>query len=236
MGDRSKLVQANHIEAGARKKQTKRAGGGLVGAAQIQNDAAPATPRPQPGTLPIWSAVPRFEAEFWTEAPLLDREKVVEARHGLTGGRRHIQVVDHFSGAAINREVVPPTPPKHRENNSGIVRARQSNADHLTGIAEVNPKIVPPTPRKHRENNSGIVRARLSNVDHLHGGASVNESIVPPTPPKQFANNAEIVQARKLNSDHLVGIAGINLDLVPEEPLKQGRNIDLRIYLVVGHR
>merc|ERR1712196_690279 len=126
---------------------------------KIRPDVVPATPtrRPAGGRVPPWSDVPRFEAEFWTEAPLVDRAKMVEAKHGLVGGKRKITCQDHLvAGASVNADVVPPTPPPYRENNSGIVRARELNRDHLRGIAEVNPEVVPATPPPYRDDSSGI--------------------------------------------------------------------------------
>jgi hypothetical protein len=171
------------------------------------------------GTLPQWSEVPRFHAGFWTDAPLVDREKVVQERDGFAGGRRKLRCQDHLvNSGQINNDVVPSTPVKYRENNSGIVQARRSNCDHLRGIAEVNPEVSPPTPRKHMDNNSGIVRARQANMDHLAGAASVNHEVVPATPIKQIFMHNDTLEARRC---HLVGMAGINLDLVPEETGKQ---------------
>jgi len=209
---------AKHALTGAKK----RIGPEAVGGRSIQADpAAPATGRAA-GTLPVWSDVPRFDAEFWTKAPLVDREKVVEAKHMLVGGRRKLQGPTNNLGNAGQHNVDAPQTPRKLLNDSGIVRARLSNADHLMGIAEVNPKVAPPTPRRHVDNNSGIVRARRSNVDHLKGAASINLDLTPATPPRYRGGKTDTLAELPARVDHLVGIASINLEMVPEEMLRHG--------------
>lgn len=219
--DRSKLVQATHVETGApgtyqaRKRQIPN-NTTTHAPDNLQNNNG--DPGRRVGTLPQWSVVPRFDNSFWTEAPLVDREKLIQDRHELTKGRKKTpHCPDNLIGAAkVNRDVVPSTPVRHKDNNSGIVRARKTNEDHLTGIAEVRPDAAEIVPRR--------VPPR-SNVDHLCGAASVNYDIVPPIPVKKFANNSGIVETRKVHIDHLVGPAVVNRDIVPMDPYRQRKTV-----------
>jgi len=217
------LVNRSNLKTGA--KRVIRPGAANSSNVDLKNNTDGAQPsRPQPGLLPQWSEVPRFHEEFWTEAPLVDREKMIKEKDGMVGGRKipeHRQ--DHLiNGSQIDFANVPATPPKKLSQNPGIRQARKSNADHLMQIATVDPDLAPPDDVRHFDQNSGIIRGRKSNRDHLSGVASVSQdySIVPATPEVHLAQNPDIIQVRKAHRDHLIGVGSQvsgDRELVPEE-------------------
>lgn len=219
--DRSQLVRATHVETGARARKRQIANNTTAHAPySLQNNNL--DPGRRVGSLPPWSVVPRFDNQFWTEAPLVEREKLMQDRYELTKGLKKTphRKDNLISAAQVNADVVPPTPIKRFDNNSGIVRARRrAGADHLTGIAEVSSEAAEAKPRRTpRAERSGA-------VDHLQGAASVNHDVVPPIPLKRFANNSGIVEARKVHIDHLVGPAVVNRDIVPLDPTRLRKSV-----------
>lgn len=193
------------------------------------------------GALPPWSEAPRFDAGFWTDAPLVDRAKMVQSRDIEAGGRKRIHARAGVVTLQEASDAVRASPRLRARSlphwsevprfDANLFEAKQSFAggrrkvhcrDHLDNSAQVDREVVPPTPlnSKMLDNNSGIVRARRSNRDHLKGGAEVDPEAVPATPTR-FKWQHLHTERNNSKVDHLRHSVSINCDIVPATPIKQ---------------
>jgi len=158
--DRGKLLRESELGGTARRCQDR---GQKTRSSPIETNTVPSAPRLAQGNLAEWSTVPRFQSGFWTEAPLVDRDRLLKERE--LGSRRNLNAEDHLDSAAQVHPEASPRAGKKIVNSADILRAK---IDHLKGTsAEVNREVVPTPPLRQFDQNSGIVKARHANGDHI---------------------------------------------------------------------